>query len=54
MLSAEPWGTSNPAGNLEAELEQLFAMVTMEAESDSVSSCTSIHCYTFVAGPGVI
>ncbi len=52
MLASELWGASNPAGDLEAELDQLFAMTELEAKS-SVSSCTSLHCYTFVARPGL-
>lgn len=50
-------GASNPAGDLEAELDQLFAMVDLQAESLSIasnSSCTGIHCYTFVAATGLV
>jgi hypothetical protein len=41
---------TNPAGDLEEELGQLFDLSTAAAESiepASISSCTSKYCYTF-------
>lgn len=38
----------NPAGDLDAELEELFEMTVLDRSTKTISSCTSIHCYTTV------
>ncbi len=46
--------TENPAGDIDAELAELFALSEIEAKTitpASISSCTSVLCHTFVIEP---
>jgi hypothetical protein len=38
----------DPAGDLGAELEELFEMTALERSTKTISSCTSNICYTTV------